>query len=93
MLCGMEYYTQGLRYELNEDGESYSVGLYLSDRVGAEIYFPTVYNGLPVTEIKKSGFWYNNSITYVKISNSIKKLTILLLVCVKSSKESIYRIA
>jgi len=62
--------TQGLEYELNEDGQSYSVksvGLVTD----AEIIIPSVYDDKPVTGIADFAFANCKSMTSIVIPNSV----------------------
>ncbi len=62
-----------LSFELNEDGQSYSVtgiGTYLS----SDLVIPSTYNSKPVTGISDYAFEYNNTITSVTIPDSVKNL-------------------
>ena len=67
--CGAAYYTEGMRYELSKDGNSYSV-----KSVGAatgDIVIPAVYMGKPVREIGTNAFSHKSGITSVAIPDSI----------------------
>ena len=48
--------TKGLEYELNEDGETYSVKYSNNLWLNTEIKIPSTYEGKPVTAISKSAF-------------------------------------
>ena len=62
--------TKGLEYELNEDGESYSV-IGIGEATDKEILFPLTYKGKPVTSIGNEAFGKNMDITKVVISDNI----------------------
>ena len=64
---GMEYLT----FELNEDGNSYSV-TDCNKSISGEIIIPSTYNGLPVTSIGEEVFSYCTSLTSVTIGNNVK---------------------
>lgn len=55
--CGKENktYTEGLEYELNEDGESYTV-VDIGDATDKDIVIPAKYKDLPVTAIGDDAF-------------------------------------
>ena len=64
--------VEGLFYELNEDGQSYSVhggGVPLT----GELRIPSNYKGLPVTAIQESGF-ANSEITSLVLSGQMRKI-------------------
>ncbi|MGN0814654.1 MAG: leucine-rich repeat protein [Candidatus Coproplasma sp.] len=68
--CGQHKPTEGLSYELSEDGESYyCAGIGTS--TDTEIYIASYYNGLPVTQINRAGFSSCESITSVTIPDSV----------------------
>ena len=67
--CG-ESITEGLRYELNDDGESYAV-VDKGDAEGERIIIPSSYEGKPVTRIAKNAFSFRD-FEYVKIPDSVK---------------------
>ena len=63
-ICGKRdetYATEGLVFTLSDDGTYYSVTDYAGS--SAEVYIPSVYNGLPVTAIGESAFEYCRSLT------------------------------
>ena len=69
--CGYSIYSEGLYFELNDDGESYTV--YSGNSSSDTVVIPSEYNGKPVTIIGKSAFKesYLKSIT---IHSSIIKI-------------------
>lgn len=70
VLCGKSFnYTFGLDYELNEDGNSYSVSGI--GRASGDIVIPAVYEGKPVTAIRGSAFSFKD-ITSVTIPDSVE---------------------
>lgn len=73
-LCGYSYCSDGLQFYLNDDGNSYSVCGYKGSEIN--IIIPSIYKGLPVTNIASKAFMYsglnnNDKIEYVKIPNTI----------------------
>ncbi|MCM1042890.1 MAG: leucine-rich repeat domain-containing protein [Corallococcus sp.] len=55
-VCGKTIgYTEGLKFLLNQDGESYYV-CGIEDKTTSEIVIPKVYQGKPVTRIGESAF-------------------------------------
>ena len=52
---GKTAYTEGLYFELNEDGESYSVQ-NVGEATATKIIIPPTYEGKPVTKIGNSAF-------------------------------------
>lgn len=67
-VCGYEYYTEGLAYELSQSGKYYMVtGIgTATDKI---IVIPTTYNGIVVKAV--DGFSKNKSITGLVIRNSV----------------------
>ena len=77
--------SEGLQYELNEDGKGYTV-VGIGTCTDTELYIPSIYNGLPVTEIGEwafgydpfGGISYNNdwivNITSVVIPDTVTKI-------------------
>lgn len=62
--------SQGLLYELSEDGKYYTVS-GIGTFSGTELNIPSTYNGLPVTKIDSWAFHYCDNITNINIPNSI----------------------
>ena len=60
----------GLKYTLNSDGQSYSV-TGIGTCTDTEIVIPNIYNGLPVTNIGNTAFWFNSSIANVIIGENV----------------------
>ncbi len=69
-ICGLEIRTEGLEYSLNADNESYSV-IGIGTATDTEIYIPTTYNNLPVTQIGENAFAECHLLETVAISDSI----------------------
>ena len=71
--CGEEEpYTEGLIFELSEDGASYAVMVYQG--VAAEVYIPSYYQGLPVTSIGGGAFNGCSSLTSVTIGDGVTSI-------------------
>ncbi len=64
------HFSPGLEYMLNEDGISYKVA-GIGTCTDAKIIIPSIYNQLPVTGIKNGAFKQCNTLTNIKIPNSI----------------------
>lgn len=62
--------SQGLLFELNDNGISYTV-VGMGDCEDTEIVIPRVYNGLPVTAIGENAFSENGTITHVTIPDTV----------------------
>ncbi|MBQ3000127.1 MAG: leucine-rich repeat protein [Oscillospiraceae bacterium] len=63
-------YSAGLLFTKSSDGESYyvaSVGICTD----TEIVIPDTYNGLPVTGIREKAFYQNDTITSIRIPDSV----------------------
>ena len=58
-----------LNFELNEDGESYSVSA--KGDIIRELKIPSTYNGLPVTSISRLGFDYCNNLKKIEMPDTI----------------------
>lgn len=72
-VCGVKEPTQGLVYQLNSDGKSYSV-VGIGTATDKDIVIADIYEGLPVTNIATQVFYYNKSITSVNIPNSVTSI-------------------
>ena len=71
--CGALLPTENLLYNLNDDGESYSVsGCFQKD---ANIVIPSEYEGKPVTSIGESAFRSCKNITSLIIPDSITSIS------------------
>ena len=68
--CGEEEpFTEGLIFELSEDGASYAVTGYQG--ASTEVYIPSYYQGLPVSSIGDRVFEWCSSLTSIMISDSV----------------------
>ena len=72
-IIGTEPSSEGLAYELNEDGVSYSVA-GIGTCTDADLVIPSVYEGLPVTNIKANVFMNNTSVITIVLPTSLKTL-------------------
>ena len=63
-------YSQGLEYTLNDDGQSYSV-IGIGSCTDKDLVIPSIYNGLPVTNIDRVAFDFCNSLTSVVVPDSV----------------------
>ena len=71
--CGMGYVSEGLKFTINSDNQSYTVtgiGTY----EGNDIAVPSTYNGKPVTGIGKYAFFGCSTLTGVTIGNSVTSI-------------------
>ena len=65
-------YTEGLAYELNEQGDGYiCTGLGNATTV-TELHIPATYQGLPVTKIAASAFANNNRLVSLSVGSNVK---------------------
>ncbi len=62
-----------LSFELNEDGQSYTV-TGLTDTTVTNLVIPATYQGLPITSIGRSAFSYCTGLTSVTIGNSVTSI-------------------
>ncbi len=67
------YYSKGLKYSLNSDGNGYSV-IGIGSCSDALIVIPEKYNGKPVTAIGEDAFSYCKLIEKVQLPDSIKSI-------------------
>jgi len=65
--------TEGLKYELNADGESYSVD-GIGEATDLDIVIPSTYLGKPVTSIGSSAFEDCSNLTSVTIGNNVTSI-------------------
>lgn len=65
--------TEGLEYELNADGESYTL-VGIGEYLGTVINIPSTYEGKPVTAIKTGAFKFNREIVEVYIPDSVVEM-------------------
>ncbi len=63
---------EGLSFELNSDGKSYSVTGFTDEELSM-VFIPSVYNGLPVTKIANQAFMMTE-ITAVVIPDSVTRI-------------------
>lgn len=84
--CQEEYYSKGLHFILNSDGETYSV-VGIGTASDKDIVIPSTYNGKKVTRIGKYAFNYDgndalqNRIVSIKIPATIKVVEKLAFYC------------
>ncbi len=62
-----------IMFELNDDGESYSVTAYIGEYTD-KLSIPSKYNGLPVTKIARFAFEHNDNIGALFIPATIKEI-------------------
>ena len=67
-----EYYTEGLKFTLLQDGENYKVSV--GQATDFNIVIPSVYKGKPVTIIDDYGFANSNFIESITISDSVEMI-------------------
>lgn len=65
-----------LEYRLNSDGKSYSIveAVEVNEQIPVHIEIPETYKGLPVTAIGDWAFGFCNSLTSVKLPNSLTSI-------------------
>ena len=63
----------GLMYELNGDGQGYTL-IGIGTCTDSALVIPDTYEGLPITGIGRVAFRYNNSITSVTIGNNVTSI-------------------
>ena len=71
--CGTKNASQGLKFTLNGDGQSYSV-TGIGTCTDTDIVIPDTYEGLPVTSIGNSAFNNKNSIRSITIPDSVTSI-------------------
>lgn len=65
-------YTEGLAYELNEQGDGYvCVGIGNAGSV-TDLHIPPTYQGLPVTAIANSAFAYNTKLLSLNVGSNVR---------------------
>ena len=79
-MCGKEYFSEGLVYKLNDDGESYTV-LGLGECTDTNIIIPATYEGKPVTTIGNQAFRNEKSLLFDTCEGFIQVLIVLLPMC------------
>ena len=65
--------SKGLKFELNEDGNSYSV-VGIGTCTDLDIVIPNTYEGLPVTSIGEMAFYHCDLLISVVISDSVTSI-------------------
>lgn len=74
VIClGDPQYSQGLTYDLSDDGTYYIV-TGIGTCTDTELIIPATYNGLPVKEISNCAFYGCNTLTDVTISDGITSI-------------------
>ena len=69
-----ENVSEGLIFELNKDGKSYSL-TKMGTCTDTDIIIPSTYKGLPVTSIKEEAFlWCPNTVVGIFIPNSVTSI-------------------
>ncbi len=68
--CGRKEKSEGLKYELNDDGESYSV-TDIGTCTDTHVFIPDSYDGKPVTGIGYAAFAYCKDLTDITIGKNI----------------------
>lgn len=71
-VCGIDYYTEGLDYQLSEDGNTYSVSGI--GKASGDIIIPSVYLGKPVIAIEEDAFFDCTALTGITIPNSVESI-------------------
>lgn len=72
-LCGApQPVTEGLTFNLINDGTEYEVGL--SNINGTSVLIPDTHNGLPVTRIGENAFYDNSNLRSVTIPDSVTSI-------------------
>ena len=66
--CGEKEYTEGLQFALASNKKGYAVTGYTG--TDKEVYIPSTYDGMPVTEIGNDAFW-DKAVTNVVIREGV----------------------
>lgn len=69
-ICGFNYYTEGLKFTLTPDGESYSVNAGTASNEST-IIIPSIYNDKPVTIIENYAFLGCSRLRKILIPNGV----------------------
>ncbi len=72
--CSYRVPTEGLAYELNEDGKSYTVTGIGEAITETFLVIPSTHNGLPVTAVAEEAFWGNGNLVGITIPESIEEI-------------------
>ena len=70
--CDYHYYTEGLRFNLNNEGYYTVAGYGGKDK---DVVIPSVYNGKQVTTIGYDAFLYNGGITSITILEGVTSIS------------------
>ena len=71
-ICGFNCETNGITFELSQDGTSYSITDY--NGTDANLVIPSTYNGKPVTSIGDFAFGWSTSLISVNVPNSVTSI-------------------
>ena len=71
-VCGLRESTEGLEFQLNNDGKSYTL-IGIGTCTEAEIYVG-LYQGLPVTTVGRDAFMDNNTLTSVTLGSCVTRI-------------------
>ena len=71
--CGEVFYSEGLEFEINEDGQSYSVE-GIGSCEDSNVSIPYTHQSLPVTSVGSYAFEYCTSLTSIAIPDSVTSI-------------------